>query len=132
MATNLGGTRARRQSGFEVAARLGLVHPREDEIPLLNAVAAILLEYALSAREPAAAAPNLALPRQPHADPERARRRARQSACFQVRLISACEHLHVIVLAPDHEERRREQLEIRRFERLRLVRQTQGFDGSRP
>ncbi len=108
-------------SRLVVAGRLLLDRDRQQEISTLDALALLAFDEALRTAEPSARAAHLSADCEIDADVERAARRARRFTGVDVRLMGTLEEAEEVVDAPEHVGRRREQLEVFRAQRLRLV-----------
>jgi hypothetical protein len=91
-----------RDRAVEVALRLALEHRRDQEIPLLDAVAPLALDQPPGPAEPAAGARHLSLLHEVDADPEGATRGPQRLAAVQVGLMCVFESFVELVLPAEH------------------------------
>jgi hypothetical protein len=108
-----------RRGGLELAHRLMPERERHEQVSLLDAVLAHLLDEPLRAPEPAGPAAHLATQHQVHADPECGPRREQRRAAVEVQVMSPLEVAQVLVLAPEHVRRRRDELDVLGRRRIR-------------
>jgi hypothetical protein len=113
-----------RRAGGGRRGRVELAHgvvperERHQQVPLLDALLAMVLHQALRAPEPAGRAPHLsAVQHQVHADPERDPGCTQRRAGVEPALVSPLEDVQALVVAPERVGRRREPLEVVRLER---------------
>jgi hypothetical protein len=105
---------------------------RNQQVSVLDALTRLTFEEALRAREPAGRGGRLPSKHQVPADPERAARGARRLAGVQMGAMSTLQAAHVLVVAAEHVGRPREQLDILRAQRGRLIDSRQNLVGIRP
>ena len=88
---------------------------------MLEGILALPFEQPVSASEPAGRGGGLSSKQHVVTDPERAAHGRQSLAVVQVSMMGALESADVVVIAAKHVGRPRQQLEVRRSERLRLV-----------
>jgi hypothetical protein len=129
---DLAGTGCCRVCAFVIAGLLSLERNRHEEVALFDAVVPGAFDKALRAAEPSAGRSDLSSDREAHADEEPSAGGAEPFARIEVRVVGALEDREVVVHEADHRGRRREQLEVIRSQRRRLVRAQQRFVGVQP
>lgn len=105
---------------------------RDQEVAALGAVPVLALEQTFSATEPAGRRPHIPAEHQVVTDPVRAAHGPRDIPGVEVGMMRTLESAHVLVVAPQHVGRRREQLELLRAHGRCLVGSRQGLEGIRP
>ncbi len=110
-----------RGGGLELAHRLVLEHERHQEEAALCGVARLTFHEALCPADPRTSRPDLASGEEDQPAPDRAPHCAQRLSALHVGLVRALHDVHVLVVAAEHEGRRRQKLEIGRFERLGAI-----------
>ena len=118
IAAGLAGGRGGR---LEVVTRFLLEDERKQQVAAFDAICSLLVEDALGSAEPAAGATDLTAAREIDADPEGAAHGRPWLATVEVVAMGALEQTQVLGLTTEHVRRRRQQLELVRWERIRLV-----------
>ncbi len=116
----------------EVSCRLQLEDPRSQQVRALDAVLAVALEEPLGSAEPAAPRSELAPEHEVQPDPERATNGVRKIVLGEVCVMSAFVKSEVVVVAAEHERRRREPFEVLRGEWLGFVGASESLVGVLP
>jgi hypothetical protein len=126
------GLRGGGPSGLVVAGGHLLQPDGDQQVSALDAVPLLALEQPLRATEPAACAGHLASEEQVVADPERTPRGARGIAGVRVQVMRALQAAQVVVVAAQHVGRSREQLQVLRAQRCRVVGARETLEGVEP
>src|SRR5215213_2643515 len=117
---DLGGFGRDSSSGLVVTGSLLLKHERQLQIALLHALTSLAFDQPLRAAQPSCPTAHLSPDGQMHAHPERAARGTQRLASIKVDVIGTLHDAHVVATA-EHVSRRRQQFEILRSERNRLI-----------
>jgi hypothetical protein len=112
-----GGLGGRGSGGLQLAVRLLLQGPRDEEVAALYAVGPLAIQQPLRAGEPAAGPPELTARGEAEADPEGTADRRQSVLGLEVQSIGALHGLPVVLLAPEHVGRDCEQLQVPGIER---------------
>ncbi len=107
--------------GAAIALRHLALRRRQQQVPLLGAVAAVLFNQALGARQPAAGASGLAQREQPADHPQRDARRGHGFAGVQVQLVKALQQAKEFRVAPGQPRRPGQKLQVSGLQRRRLI-----------
>jgi hypothetical protein len=119
--SDLGGLRCSGVRALEIPAEHVLQHSRYQQIAALDRVTLLAFEQPSRAREPSQGGARLSPERQVVADPERAAHGPRRLAGVQVGVMCPLEAAHIVVVAPEHVGGPRQQLEVLRLQRRRLI-----------
>jgi hypothetical protein len=107
-------------SGLVVTGTLLLKHERQLQIALLHALTPLAFDQPLRATQPSCPTARLSPGEQMHTHPERAARGTQRLAGIEVDVMGTLQAAHVVI-ASEHVSRRREQFEVLRSERRRLI-----------
>jgi hypothetical protein len=117
---DLGGGVRSGTCGLVVTTGLVLKHERQQQIALLDALTPLSFDQPPRAAEPACPTAHLSPGGQMHAHPERAVGGTQCFASVEVEVIGTLQAAHVVIAA-EHVSRSREQFEVLRSERSRLI-----------
>lgn len=109
-----------------------LERDRHLQIALFDTVPVLALNEALRPAEPTSRRPHLSSDREVHPEPESDARRAKPVPGVQAHVVRTLQECQVVVHATDHGGRDREQLEVVRSQRRRLVGARQRLVGVQP
>ena len=106
---------------LEVVTRLLLEDERKQQVAAFDAICSLLVEDTAGSAEPAARATYFTAAREIDADPERAAHGILRLPAVEVVAMGPLEQIEVLGLTAEHVRRRRQQLELVGWERIRQV-----------